>query len=150
MLPAAATVAVAAAAAAVPSLKESSVAVYNLVQNLITSASHDTISTRLRGMDLEARTKVIEALVNDLDDIRGDKCESVKAARFALNETMIQLRIGLESLNVLRALHSKAWFPSFWYSAQMKDKLALIEQLSDRLEKRTELLTRIIPLVRRR
>jgi len=150
MLPAAAAVVTTSAVTAmkaVPTLKETSLAVYALVRNFYTTEDFG-IAERLKHMDLDARAKVIEALVQDLDGLQTPHCTSVTVARNLLRETMSELRTALENLKASMRTYKSAYFSTWRYGAQLEKELHHVSHLSHILRKRTFLLVQILPLTK--
>jgi len=148
MLPvAAAVVTTSAALKVVPTLKETSLAVYALVSNFY-AANDLGIAARLKHLDLDARARVIEALVLDLD-VESTQCASVRVARDCLRETMAELRVALESLHACTRMYKRVYFATWRYGAQLESELQRVSRLSHVLRKRTFLLVQILPLAKR-
>jgi len=131
----------------VPSLKETTMSVYALVQTLY--SSHDSeVSTRIKHLDLEARAKVIEALVNDLDSVEAKRCTSVVVAREFLRGTMIELRKALETLRTCSEIYNEAYFASIRYGSTVELAIASVTACSAMLRKRTEMLVQVLPMIK--
>ena len=144
---AAVTTSAVSALQAVPTLKETSLAVYALVQTLYSSRDSE-VSGRLKCMDLDARAKVIEALVSDLDSVESKCCSSVVVAREFLRETMAELRVALEHLRTCSEIYNEAYFASFRYGSDVECAMDSVTTLGRMLRKRTEMLVQVLPLIK--
>jgi hypothetical protein len=150
MLPAAAAVVTTSAVTAmkaVPTLSETSMGVYALVRNFYTTQDFG-IAERLKHMDLDARAKVIEALVHDLDGLDTPRSSSISVARELLRETMSELHTSLENLKASMRTYKHAYFATWRYGAQLEQEMHHVSNLSHILRKRTFLLVQILPLAK--
>mgnify|MGYP006076762891 CR=1 FL=1 len=134
--------------ASIPSFRESSMAVYDLVHKITIDSNMNTVMLqRLKSMDLDARVQVIDALLRDLDDKMLVKYVSVTKARGLLADTMRGLEQELGEFNRWHDCYRESWFPSWRYGAHLESQLNIVSVLSDRLSLRLELLTQLLPLL---
>lgn len=134
----------------IPSLSETSTAVYALVNNLSSKRKGTSdIIRRLKCMDLDARAKIIGALVKDLSQKDDVKCESIVVARSSLKEAMLELKNELEAFDKLNELYAEAWFPYWRYNSAFEVQLDTISDLSDLLKTRLNSLVQLLPLLNR-
>ena len=128
--------------AIVPSLKETSGTIYRLLSGLYTYKNEVAIS--LKSMDLEARVKVIKALVIDLESL--PSLNSLSVACVLLNETMSELLMQLQTLATINHKYSHTLFGSWLYDTALQNKGDDIYRLNDVLEKRLQMVIKILPL----
>jgi hypothetical protein len=137
-----------AVTALVPSLRETTVAIYALVRTLSAPPACE-FALQLRQMDLDARVQVIEALVVDLGKVHGHACSSVLIARDQVQSTLEDLRAGLQTLRGTIELYNAAYFAAWRYGGVAQMHLEKVHFLSLLLEKREKLLMQVLPLAER-
>ena len=108
----------------------------------IECSSIDSIKTKLQKIDIEKATTIIHLFINELNSKKDIK-DFVKISIISINEILQQIESDLNSIKKDIEYHITKYFSS-WRSINCDIKLNNIEVNSNILEKRFELLIKLL------